>query len=175
MLAWSLSLGVPVFEAKSVSLFSKRLCPATSGRFCRKRAPISPWVLGFWTVFGGCCPLSVSLTWGTSAPRGVSGRFGLRNRPEVANGACERQGRGSKRCEARRIRGAQGVRRVPKGMPCAGGLTSVNRGRRCVHFRTHLRPLFMYDCNRTSRRHARLVRGSLRAGEGGPLPAGSCR
>lgn len=64
LLAWSLSLGVPVFEAKSVSLFSKRLCPAASGRFCRKRAPISPWVLGFWRVFGGCCPLSVSLTWG---------------------------------------------------------------------------------------------------------------
>lgn len=36
-------------------------------------------------------------------------------------------------------------------------------------------PLFMYDCNRTSRRHARLMRGSLRAGEGGPLPADSCR
>lgn len=89
-------------------------------------------------------------------------------------GACGRQGRGSKRCEAGRIRGAQGVRRVPKGVPCAGGLTSVNRGRRCVHFRTHLRPLFMYDCNRTSRRHARLMRGSLRAGEGGPLPADSC-
>lgn len=73
LLAWSLSLGVPVFEAKSVSLFSKRLCPATSGRFCRKRAPISPWVLGFWTVFGGCCPLSVSLTWGTA---GAVRRFG---------------------------------------------------------------------------------------------------
>ena len=64
---------MPVFEAKSVSLFSKRLCPAASGRFCRKRAPISPWVLGFWTVFGGCCSLSVSLTWGNV---GTVRRFG---------------------------------------------------------------------------------------------------
>ena len=127
LLAWSLSLGVPVFEAKSVSLFGKRLCPAGSGRFRRKWSPISPCVLDFWTVFGGGCRRWLRRPGETSAPRGVSGRFGLRNRPEVANGACERQGRGSKRCEARRIRGAQGVRRVPKGMPCAGGLTSVNR------------------------------------------------
>ena len=119
--------GGPVFEAKSVSLFSKRLCPASSGRFRRKWSPISPCVLDFWTVFGGGCRRWLRRPGETSAPRGVSGRFGLRNRPEVANGACERQGRGSKRCEARRIRGAQGVRRVPKGMPCAGGLTSVNR------------------------------------------------
>ena len=33
-------------------------------------------------------------------------------------------------------------------------------------------PLFMYDCNRTSRRHARLMHGSLRAGGGRPS---SCR
>ncbi len=167
--------GGPVFEAKSVSLFSKRLCPATSGRFCRKRAPISPWVLGFWTVFGGGCRRWLRRPGETSAPRGVSGRFGLRNRSEVANGACGRQGWGSKRCEAGRIRGAQGVRRVPKGVPCAGGLASVNRGRRCVHFRTHLRPLFMCDYNRASPRRARLVRGGFRAGEGDPLPVGFCR
>lgn len=65
--------GGPVFEAKSVSLFGKRLCPAGSGRFRRKWSPISSWVLGFWTVFGGCCPLSVSLTWGTA---GAVRRFG---------------------------------------------------------------------------------------------------
>ena len=43
-------------------------------------------------------------------------------------------------------------------------------GRRYVHFRTRLRPLFMYDCNRTSRRHARLMRGSLRVGRAALFP-----
>lgn len=38
--------------------------PAGSGRFRRKWAPISPWVLGFCAVFGGGRSLSASPTWG---------------------------------------------------------------------------------------------------------------
>ena len=38
--------------------------PADSGRFCRKRAPISPWVLDFWAVSGGGRSLLAPTTWG---------------------------------------------------------------------------------------------------------------
>ena len=48
--------------------------PATSGRFCRKWALILPWVLDFWAVFRGRCPLSASPTWGNV---GAARRFGL--------------------------------------------------------------------------------------------------
>lgn len=37
---------------------------AGSGRFRRKRAPISPWVLGFCAVFAGSCSSLRSPTWG---------------------------------------------------------------------------------------------------------------
>ena len=48
--------------------------PATSERFCRKWALILPWVLDFWAVFRGRCPLSASPTWGNV---GAARRFGL--------------------------------------------------------------------------------------------------
>lgn len=48
--------------------------PAGSGRFRRKWAPISPWVLDFWAVPGGSCSLSASPTWGNAD---VWWRFGL--------------------------------------------------------------------------------------------------
>ena len=48
--------------------------PATSGRFCRKWGLILPWVLDFWAVFRGRCPLSASPTWGNV---GTARRFGL--------------------------------------------------------------------------------------------------
>lgn len=47
--------------------------PAGSGRFRRKWAPISPWVLDFCAVFGEVCWLSASPTWGNV---GVLRRFG---------------------------------------------------------------------------------------------------
>lgn len=46
--------------------------PAGSGRFRRKRAPISPWVLGFWAVFDGGRSLPASPP-ETPALNGVSG------------------------------------------------------------------------------------------------------
>lgn len=240
--------------------------PATSERFCRKWAPILPWVLGFWAVFdGGCSPLGLP-TWGNagamrrfgsarpakpprSRKRGLraarAGRQTLRSAP-VARGASRPVlGKRDRKALARSMdHGRELERPSPSGgtptfdVPAVAPLRrrafargwslqrpltalplcmapmllrssrdsfhaaeqrlmrcfvklrvgQANRGRRCVHFRTHLRPLFacvhfrtrlrplfMYDCNRTSRRHARLMRGSLRAGEGGPLPAGSCR
>ena len=48
--------------------------PAGSGRFRRKWAPISPWVLGFCAVFGGGCSLPAPLNWGNA---GAGWRFGL--------------------------------------------------------------------------------------------------
>lgn len=38
--------------------------PPTSGRFCRKWAPILPWVPDFWAVLCGRCAALVPLTWG---------------------------------------------------------------------------------------------------------------
>lgn len=37
----------------AVAALSAGLPPATSGRFCRKRTPILPWVPHFWAVFDG--------------------------------------------------------------------------------------------------------------------------
>lgn len=152
LLAWSLSLGVPVFEAKSVSLFSKRLCPAASGRFRRKRAPISPWVLGFWTVFGGCCPLLVSLTWGNvgtarcfgsiplakpprSRKRGLravrAGQQTLRSAPDSrgARGEAGAKGRALRGRSHEREQGTGGVfisERIS--VPCSCTIAIVHRG-----------------------------------------------
>ena len=53
--------------------FARGRAPAGSGRFRRKRAPISPWVLGFCAVFGGGRSLSASPTWGNV---GAVRRFG---------------------------------------------------------------------------------------------------
>lgn len=50
----------------SHSSFSCGRGPATSGRFRRKWAPISPWALDFCAVFGGSCSLSASPTWGNA-------------------------------------------------------------------------------------------------------------
>ena len=47
--------------------------PAGSGRFRRKWAPISPWVLDFCVVSDGSHSLSAPLTWGNA---GVLWRFG---------------------------------------------------------------------------------------------------
>lgn len=60
--------------------------PADSGRFCRKRAPISPWVLDFWAVSGGSCSLSASPTWGNAD---AGWRFGP-IRPAKPPRSCER-------------------------------------------------------------------------------------
>ena len=46
--------------------FPRRRAPATSGRFRRKWAPISPWVLDFWAVSGGGCSPSAPPTWGNA-------------------------------------------------------------------------------------------------------------
>ena len=48
--------------------------PAGSGWFRRKRAPISPWALGFCAIFGRDCSLSASPTWGNV---GAGRHFGL--------------------------------------------------------------------------------------------------
>lgn len=53
--------------------FARGRILATSGRFRRKRAPISPWVLGFCAVFCGSCSLSASPIWGNA---GAARRFG---------------------------------------------------------------------------------------------------
>ena len=52
--------------------FARGRSPATSGRFRRKRAPISPWVLGFCAVFCGSCSPSAPPTWGNA---GAGWRF----------------------------------------------------------------------------------------------------
>lgn len=63
--------------------------PATSGRFRRKWAPISPWVWTSVRFSAGVVRRRLRRPGKTPAPRGVSGRFGLRNRPEVRAGfAC---------------------------------------------------------------------------------------
>lgn len=54
--------------------FARGRAPAGSGRFRRKWAPISPWVLDFCAVPGGSCSLSVSPTWGNAD---AWWRFGL--------------------------------------------------------------------------------------------------
>ena len=53
--------------------FARGRAPAGSGRFRRKRALISPWVLGFCAVFAGSCSLSASPTWENA---GAVRRFG---------------------------------------------------------------------------------------------------
>lgn len=60
--------------------------PADSGRFCRKRAPISPWVLDFWAVPSGSCSLSASPTWGNAD---AGWRFGP-IRPAKSPRSCRR-------------------------------------------------------------------------------------
>ena len=74
--------------------FARGRVPAGSGRFRRKWAPISPWVLGFCAVFGGGCSLPASPTWGNV---GVLWRFGpirsakpLRNL-QFTGGVCGQQ------------------------------------------------------------------------------------
>lgn len=66
--------------------FARGRAPAGSGRFRRKRALISPWVLGFCAVFGGCRSLSDSPTWGNA---GAVRRFGL-IRPAKLPRSCKR-------------------------------------------------------------------------------------
>lgn len=75
-------------EADS-SRFPRRRAPATSGRFRRKWAPISPWALGFWVVVGGSRSPSSSPTWGNT---GVWWCFGLvrpAKPPEVCSSQAE--------------------------------------------------------------------------------------
>lgn len=60
--------------------------PAGSGRFRRKRAPISPRVLDFCAVPGGSCSLSAYPTWGNAD---AGWRFGL-IRPAKPPRSCER-------------------------------------------------------------------------------------
>lgn len=60
--------------------------PADSGRFRRKWAPISPWVLDFWAVPGGSCSLSASPTWGNAD---TEWHFGL-IRPAKPPRSCKR-------------------------------------------------------------------------------------
>lgn len=67
--------------------FARGHVPARSGRFRRKWASISPW---FWTSVRfstGVVRCRLRRLGETPAHCGVSGRFGLRNRPEVASGA----------------------------------------------------------------------------------------
>lgn len=59
--------------------------PADSGRFRRKWAPISPWVLNFCAVSGGSRSLSAPPTWGNS---GELWCFGL-IRPAKPPRSCE--------------------------------------------------------------------------------------
>ena len=70
--------------------------PAGSGRFRRKRALISPWVLDFCAVFGGVVRRRLRRPGETPALGGVSGRFDLRNRPEVCRWG-SRVARGARR------------------------------------------------------------------------------
>lgn len=66
--------------------------PATSGRFRRKWAPISPCPWTSVRFSAGVVRCRLSRPGGMPTPRGVSGRFGLRNRPEVASGVRESLG-----------------------------------------------------------------------------------
>ena len=61
--------------------------PATSGRFRRKWAPISPWSRTSVRFSAGVVRCRLRRPGETPALGGVSSRFGLRNRPEVASGA----------------------------------------------------------------------------------------
>lgn len=161
--------------------FALGCASATPGRFRRKRGPISPWALVFCAVSGGVCSISALPSWGNA---GVLWRFGL-IRPakpprSLRAGFAGRKGRGG--CQRACL--AWGPREREQGTGVRSGGAAFRRRLSwthlrllltCVHFRTYLRPLFMYDCNRTSRRHARLMHGNLRAGGGGPLPVDSCR
>lgn len=60
--------------------------PAGSGWFRRKMAPISPWSWTSVRFSAGVVRRRLSRPGETPACCGVSGRFGLRNRPEVAGG-----------------------------------------------------------------------------------------
>lgn len=66
--------------------FARGRAPADSGWFCRKRGPISPWVLDFCAVFGGGRSLPVSPTWGNAD---AAWRFGL-IRPAKPPRSCKR-------------------------------------------------------------------------------------
>lgn len=66
--------------------------PAGSGRFRRKRALISPWPWTSVRFSAGVVRCRLSRPGETPALGGVSGRFGLRNRPEVASGVRESLG-----------------------------------------------------------------------------------
>lgn len=57
--------------------------PAGSGGFRRKWAPISPWSWTSVRFSAGVVRCRLRRPGETPAPRGVSSRFGLRNRPEV--------------------------------------------------------------------------------------------
>ena len=57
--------------------------PATSGRFRRKWAPISPWSWTSVRFSAGVVRCRLRRPGEMPAPRGVSSRFGLQNRPEV--------------------------------------------------------------------------------------------
>lgn len=65
---------------------------AGSGRFRRKREPISPWPWTSVRFSAGVVRCRLRRPGEMPAPRGVSGRFGLRNRPEVASGVRESLG-----------------------------------------------------------------------------------
>ena len=78
--------------------------PADSGRFRRKWAPISPWVLDFCAVFGGSCSPSALPTWENA---GILWRFGL-----------IRLAKPPKSCEWG-LRVARGARRLLQGTPVA--------------------------------------------------------
>ena len=60
--------------------------PATSGRFRRKWASISPWALDFCAVFGGSCSPLRSPAWGNA---GAGWRFGP-VRPAKPSRSCKR-------------------------------------------------------------------------------------
>ena len=70
--------------------------PATSGRFRRKRAPIPPWSWTSVRFSAGVVRCQLRRPGETPAPRGVSGQFGLRNRPEVCRWG-SRVARGARR------------------------------------------------------------------------------
>ena len=64
--------------------------PAGSGRFRRKWMPVSPWVWASVRFPAGVVRCRLCRPGEMPARCGVSGRFGLRNRPEVASGVCLR-------------------------------------------------------------------------------------
>lgn len=105
--------------------------PAGSGRFRRKWAPISPWVLDFWAVSSGGRLLSAPPTWGNS---GELWCFGL-IRPAKPPRSCEWDSLASEVAHLGMCFGPVGVGRRHCNHPSSKTKLANCGGRRVAHRR----------------------------------------